>query len=277
MDRVEEPLRTDPQRAGKVGTLKALEVIQTSRHVADAVAEEHPGPCQIDWRPADPFALSFRLDITVSQGRYNRSWREEGRFSRDPHQAWEISSVALFQEGHALPRRREYYVFADHTGFYERLGPDRVARFEPDAAAAQAWEAEFKGRFAELVDLLADGWTATDDDRLIPGTGDPLCYPQGRDQAPGWAPLLKARADLRFAEITSSTDDDAPCREVSATLALTDGGSLEVSLRECLHDAPERLFRADTSLELDVDRDRDRGLLFREWESWIDQGLIETR
>lgn len=278
LDRIEDPLRADPQRAGKVGTLRALEVVQQAHGVTLEVARQARGPCQIQWRPDEPFDVAFSLSLEVEEGRWTRSWREEGRFRQDDAGRWEISSVATFSEGGALPRRRETYVFRDDDGFYELLGPEAIAHYpEDEGAVARWWFREFTGRFASLVELLdVSGWKEREPGVWVPGAEIYRCEPSSAGEGATFRPLFAVRTEAGREEILREEGDDGSCREIRARRQLRSGGALRITLRECLREAPEGLRRDDFRRVVEVERDRERAAVFRLYDQWVEAGLIDA-
>lgn len=282
LDRVEDSLRQDTNRPGKVGTLRALEVGQSARHVAEEIALRLEGPCDVGWTFDGPFSVNFEVHVEVQRGRWIRHWREEGSWQQDAQGRWQIVIDAQFQDGDYLEGQRHYAVFADEDGFWEWLGPELVARHRARGPVERRWRLEFGGRFSGLMALASTGWEEAGDGRWVPGETFRHCSPVDDPEAASWRPLLEARSELQRASITNEwTDDESSehrCRSLESRYGLQDGGVMDVTFSECVGAPPEELTRPEASELVDVPSHREPGLapVARELEKWIAEGMLEV-
>ena len=286
LDRVEHWLRDNPDRPGKVGTLRALEVSQTARSVADWRLTRGDVPCDIGWSLDEPFQIDFELHIEVEHPGWTRRWEERGNWTRDRRGHWMIDAHAEFESAEGLRGERLYRVLVDDDGFWEWMGPDAVAHHKPDAKAAASWQGEYGGRFSGLMMLVSPTWQRADGDQdteqaWIPGGEPRLCGPIGaRDGRASWKPLLEARASRRRALIgaekipgADDSDDKRQCRYLEAHYALSAGGGLDIYLRECHRSGPNRLDAVPIKRSIAVHRAGDGLAVTDQLQRWITEGI----
>ncbi len=281
LDRVEQRLQDDPERSGKVGTYRALQVAQTARQTTDERARRGEGPCAIGWRLDESFQIDFDFEVTVEapDDDAGRKWSEEGRWRRDDDGRWEIEIDAEFVDGPEVEGQRRFRVFRDDEGFWEWLGPEVVARHGPKTAIERGWRREFGGRFAGLARLVSTTWQSDDADasRWVPGGERLLCGPVDDAEAiEPWRPLFEARSSRRSAAISPETDDGRNCRRLEASYDPGGDHSMIVDYRECLETGPKRLDRPDAKRVVDAERDRERLRVSRQLEQWLESGLVDA-
>ncbi len=291
VDDVEQWARDNPERRGKVGTLRGLEVAQSAGEVADRRVRRGEGPCDIGWRLDEAFHLEFDLQIDVEHPRRDRSWSERGTWKRDDGGRWHLEVDVEFSDGVELSGQRTERVFSDDQGVWEWLGPEAVVRYEPESAAATSREKEYGTRFSGLMTLHGEHWRPSGDgqpeswEHWRPGgTTARACGPMpDYREFEGWGSLLSARSTEHSAQISGGPRDaidegqTGRCRRFRADHRLRNGGRMDVEYRECLQEsAPETLHRPDVGEATDVRRTRDRHRLMNQFEAWIDEGLIDA-
>lgn len=281
-DRVERWLRHEPGRAGKVGTLRGLEVAHRAREVARRRRSLGEGPCEIGWDIEEPFSVRYELEIDVEHRLRDRRWTERGRWQRDGAGRWLLETNIGFEDGPELQGQRTVRLYADEEGMWEWLGPETVARHPPDGGAQRHWRREFGGRFASLVGLVSDRWRVDGERRLVVGGGDsPVCGPlatvEGVDP---WGSMLQARAGLVSAEITgpdpTGVDGAERCRRLRANYRLGDRGEMEIRFLECAEEPPDELQRPRADRTVDVERSGSRADVADLLQQWIDDELVDS-
>ncbi len=287
LDTAEQWLREDPDRPGKVGTLKALQVSQTARSVADWRLRRGDAPCDIGWSLNESFTVEFELQVDVDHRNWSRQWRENGTWQRDRDGRWEIDAGAEFESAAGLAGERLMRVYADDRGFWEWLGPDIAVRHAADASARNHWRREYGGRFAELMTWVSPNWQRAGDDHddggqhWIPGGERRLCGPVGgQRERSSWKPLLDARASRVRAVISTDGEmrnegEERACRQLEATYRLAVGAQLEIRLRECHGPGPRQLSRREVQRVVHPRRGQHRQDAVDRLQEWIDEGLAE--
>ena len=288
LDRIGDWLRDDPQRPGKVGTLRALEVRKTAGEVAQAHRRAVEGPCEIRWSLDEAFSLAFELEIDVEEADGDRHWSEEGRWRRDDDGRWMMEVESNFQEGEELDGERSWKGFADEDGFREWLGPELVAKYDSGSQVEDFWYREMGSRFSTLTVLHSSKWApdgeASEVDRIWrPGDEQYWCGPLEFDEgADAWRALFDARTGLESVEIrTEKTPPEADgeaerCRSLHSTHELRRGGELKVYFRECRRDGPERLEAPQAERVVNMERDRQRMGVDEVLEAWIEDEIVEA-
>lgn len=275
LDRMEESLRSDPVRSGKVGTLQALEVSQEARKIAEDVAIRAEGPCDIGWTVDESFSMTFELEIEVRRGNWRRRWEERGQWTQDDRGRWEITGEADFQDGDHSAGQRRYHVFSDEQGFWERLGPDSMARHQSRSIEAR-WRQEFGGRFSELMNLISTGWQRAGEQSWVPGEQPATCGPRSAGTALSWRPILSARGQRRQARIELyQGEGEKRCRRIQADYRLEGGGQLSVELSECVGANSTALHREMVKEVVEVERSRQDAVVARQLQEWIEEGIVE--
>lgn len=276
LDRIEEPLRSVPGRGGKVGTLRALEVGQSAREVARRMGLRAGGPCDLQWRSEDPFAVNFELQILVKAQQWERGWQEKGSFQQDQQGWWQIKGLATFyDEVQPLERERRFGVFADAEGFWEILGPGIMAQHRAGEQVHDRWRQEFLSRFSGLMELVGPGWSEAGFKRWVPGDEIFVCGPGSQQESSAWRAILNARGERREAEIRQELRGDERCRQLRASYQLRGGATMQISYSECLGDAPEQLERPADFDVVEVGREEHLVGLLKRVENWIEVGIVE--
>jgi len=291
VDDFENWARDNPERRGKVGTLRGLEVAQSAGEVAERRVRRGEGPCDIGWRLDEAFHLEFELEIDVEHPRRDRSWSERGAWKRDERGRWHLEVDVEFSDGVELRGQRAERLFSDDQGVWEWLGPEAVVRYEPESMAGTSREKEYGTRFSALMALHGEHWRQS-------SGGEPESWehwrPGGRESRncgpmvdsetfEGWDSLLSARSTDHSAQISGglgdALDDEETgrCRRFRAEHRLRNGGRMDVEYRECLAEsAPPRLQRPEVDEATEVERTGDRQRLMNQFEAWIDEGLIDA-
>ena len=273
VDHLDEQFREEPTRGGKVGTLRALEVAQRARQVAGESAQGGEGPCQIQWRWDRPFRVEYELKIKAERGRWERSWRESGEFSGDGQGRWLVEGTALFVAGDQLQGRREHRGYRSPDGFWEWVGPEQVGWHRSESEVANAWEAEYGGRFGALMGLLSPGWKSAGAGIWGPGEEEFYCGPLEVRNVEGWRPLLGARAQMVEAEVIR----EESCRRLKARFGLHGGGRLELDFSECFQAGSKELVTPEWGENvIQVGRTRERREVARLIEELSAAGVIEA-
>lgn len=284
LDRTEKWLRDDPERPGKVGTLRALEVRQQAAGVAEAGRRKVEGPCDIGWDIEKPFSVTFTLDIEVMGREGDRRWREEGRWRRDAQGQWGIEVEVAFKEGEALEGQRKKKVRSDDDGFWEWLGPEVAIRHHPGSQAERFWKREFGSRFSTLAALYSSGWEKADkgEDGIEiwrPGDQTYWCGPvEWDDDGEAWSALFDARTDSTEVELeTKSPKDETEerCRQIRAKHGLRGDETMEVVFRECHQPEVEKITAPQADRVVEASRDRQRAHLQQVLKDWFDDEVVQ--
>lgn len=278
-DSVDQWLRDQPQRPGKVGTLVALDVTQTSRSVARRRMKRGDAPCDIGWRLDEAFAVDFEVEISVKHNAWTRHWTEEGSWRRDGDGRWMIESNVEFDGADGLGGERLHRVFSDEEGFWQWLGPELAARHERDAPTAKYWKEEFGGRFSGLMTLVSPSWERAGDDReyWVPGGQRRLCGPIDRTAgAQAWRSIKGVRSTLRRAQMRGEQGEHGgECRILEADYQLQTGAQMAIRLRECRTEPPvDRLARPEFERLVEVGRNERQSKLTNHLDRWVEEGLI---
>jgi hypothetical protein len=162
---LEQRLRDDPDRPGKVGSIVAVSVHQHARTVADAI-DSRPDPrCAIVVRAGQTWVLEQRLerrrgDTVIAW------WEETRRFSIDADGEMDVALDANFrtQIGEKAARRMQWRIAQDRSFVAESQGAALrwYARAPEDDEEARLWRAG-PGAFQALLDAV-DGWEPTSND-----------------------------------------------------------------------------------------------------------------
>lgn len=286
LDRAEEWLRDDPQRPGKVGTLRALQVRQKAGSVAEAGRREMKGPCDIGWDMEEPFSVAFTLDIEVEGRDGEQQWYEEGRWRRGAQGRWGIEVEAEFREGDELEGQRKKKVFSDDDGFWEWLGPEVAISHDSKSQAERFWKKEFGSRFSALASLYSSGWERVDkrEDKTEiwrPGDEAYWCGPvEVSDNGEAWSALFDARTDSTDVEIalewrSPAGETEQRCRQIRAEHELGRDERMEVVFRECHRPGPQRLELPEVGRVVDAKRDRQRAHLQKVLKDWLEDGMAQ--
>ncbi len=286
VDRVETWVQDDPNRPGKVGTLRGLEVSQTAREVVDDTRRSGEGICDIDWQLDEPFAVQFSLLVTLEAPEIRRRWSEQGWWRRDEQGRWLLEADVDFVGDTTAEGRRSWQVYSDDDELWEWIGPDLAVRHQDAQTVRNHWKEEFSARFPTLMTLVSEQWRPEggNQESWKPG-GEPVhCGPQlPREQLDAWRPLIEARSDLQEARVGRGApegaefgDDGESCRSFEAVYQVRSHQKLTIDYRECNHgEAPTKLERPDVDRVVDTERDRQRAQLAGELQQWIDQGLVK--
>lgn len=289
LDAADNRLSADPERAGKVGTVRALEVAKRARQVGERQMNRGLGLCEIGWEADEAAAVDFSVEIAVTDTSHARSWIEQGSWRRDADGRSQIEAEIEFNDGDHTVGSRSERVFTDEEGFWEWLGPEMVARHDVDSEAEQGWRREFSGRFLALLMLTSSTWEEVpapgDDEKTwIPGGRLRPCAPAtGEGDALSWRPMLGARVAEQSAEVTfvdrpeaTADGESGGCRTFVGEYWLETGAKMTVHFQECTADPPETLERPEAERRIDVGRDQERAQMASQLEAWIHNGTVEA-
>lgn len=290
LDRMEDWFREDPERPGKVGTLRALEVRQNAVEVAADRRRGAQGPCDIGWEEDAPFSVEFEFQIEIEGGDASRRWSESGHFQQDAAGRWVVRNQVEFDQKGSDGGKRRVKVGADEQGFREWIGPRMVVDYGEDSEAEQQWADEFTARFAKLVELHSTGWQKVEYEESSLqrwGLGDEsiVCGPgEIGESLDSWASIFLARTSLEDVELVREDSDSHRedversdrCRRLRATHGLRRRHTLHVEFEECHAPGPERLTVPMPAYRVSGTRDRERVRALSTLESWIDKGLLEA-
>lgn len=285
-DRMDRWLRDDPERPGKVGTLRALEVRKTATTIAEKGRRSVEGPCGIGWQISEPFSVRFELEIEVGGQHDGRRWAEEGSWQRDAAGRWILDVVANFEDDGELEGRRMRRVFSDGERFLEWLGPEVAVEYRSGSEAELGWEHEFGQRFSALTELHASGWRRVDNgdgDEAIwrPGEAQYWCGPvEAGGELSAWKSLFEARTTLEDVEVvvagtSSEGGDQKRCRRLRAHHQLRGDGALTLMYRECHQPGPTAIDAPKVERVVDVSRRRDRAGAQTALSTWIEDEIAE--
>ena len=285
LDAVDDRLSADPERPGKVGTLRALEVAKVARQVGDRQLDGE-GLCEIGWETGEAAAVDFSLEIEVEDSSHRRSWIEQGSWQRDDDGRFHIEVDIEFSDGDEVDGNRWQRVFYDEEGFWEWLGPELVVRHAAKSEAKQGWQREFAGRFLGLLALTSATWEEASEQGegqklWTPGGSRRLCGPaitEGEVQS--WRPLLGARVAQQSTRVRAvereSGDEAGMCRYFVGDYRLETGAVMKVQFQECSARAPQRLERPKAQRYVEVGRDRSRTQAASQLESWIRDEIVDA-
>lgn len=286
LERFEQWLRAHPDRPGKVGTVRALEVERTARRVVDERVRRGEGPCDIGWRLDEPFVLDFEVEIEVEGEPRDRWWTEEGTWRRDETGRWRLDNDISFGDGDGLRGERTRRLYADDEHFLEWLGSDAAVRHPPDGSVEEYWREAFGVRFGQLMELIDERWGpegAGQSARWTPGGDHRACGPVATaGEAADWRPLLEGgarlvRARLEGSEVGDDAQSDGACRQLEALYELRGDRRMTVRVRECIRDVDAApLKRPDVERLVDPTRDRQRAEVETQLDEWIEGELIES-
>lgn len=278
-DEFDNWLRHDPERAGKVGILRGLEVAQTAVDNIDQRRARGAGPCAIGWDVDESFALAYDFEIEVDHPRRTRHWAERGEWTQDGDGRWLLEADVEFEDGGELTGGRTVRLFSGREGFWEWMGPEVVARYRSRSAAERHWYREYRDRFATLVGVVSEGWQKDGDRRLVPG-GDrpPLCGPgTASDDRRSWRAMLDTRATLEAGAIIAGPAESGvsgECRQLDATYRLGTVGELSMRFRECLQEPSEAVERPEIDGRVDVGRSVAEAEIAKQLDRWLEQQLV---
>ncbi|RVU42906.1 hypothetical protein EA187_13795 [Lujinxingia sediminis] len=237
-----EVLTAQPGRAGKIGTLRALEVGAQARRVAREVAAPRLAACDPGWMPGEPVALASTLTLRASQGKLERRWEETLSYREDAAGRGELTIDATSADVLDVPLTHSRRWTWTPGEALEWVGPSSAVEHPVTSPALARARQDAHGKLESLMRTLAEGWAPTSESTLTPQQG--AGYRCGQRAAlPGedWASLLRARADLRTASVDVERRGEARCQILRASLSLAQGGELELGLETCTRAGPEQV------------------------------------
>lgn len=262
-------LTAQPGRAGKVGTLRALEVGVEARRVAREVAAPRVAACDPGWTLGEPVALTSTLTLRASQGKLERSWEETLRYREDAVGRGEIVINATSTDVLDVPMTRTRRWTWTPEEALEWVGPTSAVDHPVASPALARARREAHGQLEALMRTLADGWAPTSESTLTPQQGAGFrCGEKAALPEEDWASVLRARATLRSASVEVEPRGEARCQILRASLSLAQGGELDLRLETCARPGPDavRIEAPERRTSLDVLASQRE---LRRVESWL--------
>jgi hypothetical protein len=214
---LEQRLRNDPGRPGKVGSIVGVATQQRATRIADEVRRSPDPDCAIQIRPGDVWTLQLRMerrrsDTVVAFWDETRTYRRDS----DGNRGQELQATFRTRIGEAGERKMAWRLIDGHSYVAESSGhqlrwyarraeQDEESRLERTAA----------GTFQGLLDAV-DGWTRAGDGQWREGD-DPLrCV--ATDEGDGFVVRFVAGAQTEEASLIAT----ASSWRLSARWRLTD-------------------------------------------------------
>ncbi|TXD37099.1 hypothetical protein FRC98_10200 [Lujinxingia vulgaris] len=275
-----ESLTAQPGRAGKVGTLRALEVGVEARRVARELAAPRLDACDPGWTLGEPVTLTSTLTLRAREGRLERRWEETLSYREDAAGHGELTIDATSTDVLDVPVNHTRRWTWSPEEVLEWVGPESAVEHPPESPALARARQEAHGQLEALMRTLAEGWAPTSESTLTPQQGAAYrCGPKIVLPEEDWASVLRARAEMLSASVTLEPRGEARCQVLHARLTLAQGGELEVGLETCARSGPEEVSieapARRTSLDV-LDGQRE----LRRVEAWlkerIDTGELEA-
>lgn len=275
-----EELTHQPGRAGKVGTLRALEVIGQARSVGKALAAPRLDACDLGRAPDEPTELRSTLTLRASTGQLTRSWEDSLRYVQDGAGRGELVVDATSQNVLDVPVTHQERWTWDESSALEWVGPQSAVEHPPTSPALRRAQEEAQGRFESLMRVISEGWAPSSEGALVPETGANFrCGERARVPSEDWASVLKARASLVHASVKKETRNGDRCRVLVASFALRGISELDLTLEECGRQGPEHLESETPSLRTSLDvlvDEREFPARNESLARWVREGALEA-
>ncbi len=261
---VEETLREQASTEPKTGVLRALEVGQTARVIAAAVASSRDPACELRLPEDGSFSYRWTLElIRRTAAGIEGQWKEERELRRDAHGNLGLVMGADFVTELGLPGRRSAswllvdgtsYLSADGRAFYRRtpLSRERERMIEVASTTVQS-----------LLDAVSTGWSRTKGEggvRFRAGGEHLVCGPSAtREQ--GWLRRFATRATPVSGTLETSGERAAVhgavgSRNLQARWQLEDGSTLEAHFGDELEAGAAAVEAPNGEAVVRVERDR---------------------
>ncbi|WP_230470268.1 hypothetical protein [Lujinxingia vulgaris] len=268
-----EELTAQPGRAGKVGTLRALEVGVAARRVAREIAAPRLAACDPGWSLGEPVAFTSALSLRASQGKLARRWEETLNYREDAAGRGELVIDATSTDVLDVPmtHTRRWTWTAEEA--LEWVGPGSAVEHPVTSPALARARRQAHGQLEALMRTLAEGWAPTSESTLTPQQGAGYrCGEKAALPDEDWASVLRARATLRSASVEVEPRGEARCQVLRADLTLAQGGELDLRLETCARPGPDavRIEAPESRTSLDVLAGQRE---LRRVEAWLDERI----
>lgn len=271
-DRLQDRLREDPTRPGKVGAVVGVTVHQRAIRVANATRKAPSPGCSIELGPGRRYEMTLELKrnrgtVLVS------SWKEERAFAVDAAGDLSLESTASFvsEIGERGTVINAWRVVGDDS-FHGTPARDGMLWYRRDADDDERARMRAAGT-ATLQALLdiAGPWRREQDRWQTDPAGTPLfCAPA--DEGRGWVDRFVARASLRNATLSG----DEARRQFVGSWELEDGSVISARLEDRVGSYDENVSAPPAEAIVEVTRERSLGTSVALLDKLAERGLVEV-